>query len=720
MPLKKRRKALRKVLIGFGIVILLVAGFFTWEYLKVQWAKEVVTDAVITTTDSLYTITYDSLFLDEIGGSAFLKNIHISPDTAMVRQLSYEQLPSLLMDVRIQSIKVTGVKTQEALAGKSMVGDTVIINHPQIIMYTIKPLAKNTKIELEAAEIYQNILGKLQLIKVGYVLIDSINISSVDLNTGDKNFDFLDGNIQLTGVLIDSAHFEDTTRTLFCRSASFTVDSFFSYSHNRKELSIKNVAFSGEMKTLVFDEIALDRFSNDTGKGSPLLIAEALKFGGVNTDSIVKHKNLLVDTIQCSKIKVYEPPAGSLDGITNDNSKKEMDSTGFRNVYSIDLGYLHFGRVEFIPARKSNFELGNITLTIHDMKADKVLKVQKNPLKYSEEVEAGIESVYFLSKDKKYRFGADDLKFNSKQKTLSISEAYSKPLLGEDAFANSYSYQKDRFEVGMQDIVLKGILMETVFDGKLMASELNIQHTTAYISRDLNKPLEKKSKVGNYPSQLIVDLDFPINIEKANLPNVLVQYREKQVESQKKGTITFENSTIQITNITNIENEIEKNNRMAIDFRSSVLGKIPLKGNFTFILGSSSGRFTAVGHTQEPFDAAVFNKIAEPMALIHIRSGDIRSIDFDLKGNDHSARGKLTMKYNDLKVNVLKKEEGTPDLEKKGLVTFFANLVVQNSNPRNGELYIAFPEYERNIYKSFFNLVWKTILTGMKATVGLP
>jgi hypothetical protein len=29
-------------------------------------------------------------------------------------------------------------------------------------------------------------------------------------------------------------------------------------------------------------------------------------------------------------------------------------------------------------------------------------------------------------------------------------------------------------------------------------------------------------------------------------------------------------------------------------------------------------------------------------------------------------------------------------------------------------------EYDRNVYKSFFNLVWKTIFTGMKETLGVP
>jgi hypothetical protein len=49
-----------------------------------------------------------------------------------------------------------------------------------------------------------------------------------------------------------------------------------------------------------------------------------------------------------------------------------------------------------------------------------------------------------------------------------------------------------------------------------------------------------------------------------------------------------------------------------------------------------------------------------------------------------------------------------------------ANFLVQNNNPGSSGLRKVNAKYERNIYKSFFNLVWKTIFAGMKETVGIP
>lgn len=197
MILPKITRARRQILIVAGILILFGAGYFVWQHYKYKLANHVITDAVSTSTDSLYTISYDSLHLDEVTGRGFLTNIRIKPDTARVRRLSGNDRPSVLLDVTIHSITVTGVNSMEALAGKRMVADSVIIHRPEITLYTVRPMEKNTQIELEAGEVYQQILGNLSLIKVGYVLIDSINVSSYDFYKGSKGFDFLNGNIQL-------------------------------------------------------------------------------------------------------------------------------------------------------------------------------------------------------------------------------------------------------------------------------------------------------------------------------------------------------------------------------------------------------------------------------------------------------------------------------------------------------------------------------------------
>jgi hypothetical protein len=677
-----------------------------------------VESTVADQTDSLYTIKYDSLFFDEVTGNASMKNIRIAPNMAHIKKIAVENLPDILLDVSIRSLVVRGVKTAKALQGSQIEGDSVIIDDPQITLYSIRPLQKTTKIQSEADIVYRQILGKLDLIKVGYVFINNVNVKGMDFFSKDKNFDFINGKLLLEDVLIDSAHNLDTNRILFCRQAAFTVDSFFSYNHGRKELAVKKVHFMGKQKQLLFDDISINRFGDDSSAGIRLLDAKKLTLNGVNTNEIVKNKNIVVDTILCNHIVLYELPLENLK-TTEIKPSKQADSTGFENVYGVYMKHLHFPKVTFVPFAKSNFSLGNIAIKINDVKASQVKKLELHPMNFTKEAEVAVDRFSLKSEDGRYNYLLNNISINSLQKQLEVSSFHIEPYTTEKEFARRAHFQNDRFDIKMAGIVLKNIDMNGLLDKRIEASQLVIDKMKATISRDLHKPLEKKSRVGNYLSQLIQKLDQPVNISRTRINDAFIEYRENEKISDSVGVVNFQNSKLSLSNMTNIPSAIQKNNELDLSFNTKVFGSIPLKGNFKFILNSPDGNFSASGHTKG-FDALILNRVSIPMALINIRKGKINSIDFHFTGNNTSASGQFTMKYEKLKVDVLKRDENTKEIKKRGIASLAANLVVENNNPDSKGLRTVTPQYDRNIYKSFFNLVWKTVFTGMKETVGMP
>ena len=287
------------------------------------------------------------------------------------------------------------------------------------------------------------------------------------------------------------------------------------------------------------------------------------------------------------------------------------------------------------------------------------------------------------------------------------------------AFANKAHFQKDRYDVDLKGIVLNNIDMKNLIGKKIVASDLRINNTSAKIYRDLKKPLRMKSKVGNYPPQMLKKLSIPVNIAHILLPDVFIQYTEHEKVSDSSGVATFDHSSINISNITNQKEAIEKNNVTTVSFDTKLLNEIPIKGTFKFFLNGNGGNFKVDGHVAS-FDALLLNKVSVPMALMRLNTGNINSIDFNFTGNDTSAAGDFVMKYDDLKVDVLKRDKDSKEIKKKGITSLLANVIVKNKNPDNGELRKEAPHFDRDIHKSFFNLVWKTIFTGMKKTVGLP
>lgn len=709
----------KKLLIVLGCILLVViAGYFVWQKYKYKIVEYKVSAKVSEKTDGLYKIRYDDLTFDEITGNASIKNIRIIPDTNLAKTLNVENMPDILLDATIGSLTVKGAKTAKALLGREMVGDSVIIDDAQITMYSLNPLQKGTKIESQADIVYKEILGKLNLIKVGFVFVNNVNVQGISLATKEKNFDFINGKFLLEDVLIDSSHNLDSNRILFCKQAAFTVDSFFSYNNGRKELSVRNVNFLGKERTILFDEISLDRFPDDSGKGTRLLDAKTLRLSGVNTNEVIKNKNIVVDTILCKTIIAYELPVEDLK--SKKEKKPAADTTGFRNVYSIAMQHLNFPKVTFVPFAESNLSLGNLAIKVNGVAADRIVELETHPADFSKEVDVALDKLSIKSKDGLYHYKMQDIALNSLRQQLNINSFSIVPFASEKQFAAKSEFQKDRYEVTMTGIALKNIQMNNLIAKKLLASDLVIDKIDAKIYRDLHKPLEQKSRVGNYPSQILQALNLPVNVGKATLSNAHIEYRENETASDSIGMISFTDSKLTITNITNIPEAIRKNGQLNITFDARALGLIPLTGNFKFLYSNiDQGNFVVNGSVGA-FDALDLNKVSVPMALLRLNTGKINSLDFHFKGNNTGAEGDFTMKYEDLKVDILKRDKTTNEVKKRGLASLAANVIVKNNNPDSRGLRQVSPSYKRNIYKSFFNLVWKTLFTGMKETVGIP
>ena len=711
-----RKISSKTILIISGVLIALAIVVFVWQNNKYKIVRDTLKTSVSKKTDGLYSVKYDSLSFDEVTGFATLKNVSITPDTIRVKQMNAEDQPNFLFDIQIKSISVSGVKTAKALIGKELVGDSVILDHPLITIYNLKSVKKDTKINEQTEEFYKQVLGNVGLIKVNTVLVNNVNINGIDFTSKEKIFDAVNANLQLEGLAIDSVTNLDTNRILFSKQLAFTMDTFYSYNNNRKELIVKKIAFAGKYNTLLFDEINVNRFTNATGNPISFVEAKLLKLSGVNTNEIIKNKNLVVDTILCKQITYFEAP------VEKDNKKEKVaknDSTGFANVYSIAMKHLDFADVKVIPVTKSNYTVGNISIEINGVKADNVRQLTTKPTTYSDEISIATNRISLKSKDNKYNYNFSNVLVNSKSKELKIDRFNIVPYLGEKQFAAREKFQQDRYDVSLSGITLKGIEMDNLLNNKIESSELVINNTTAKIYRDLQKPLNKVNKVGNYPSQVVQKLDMPINLRKVTLLNALVEYKEKEIKSDSTGVVSFTNTRLDISNITNIPAAIKENNEMNIVFSANALGSIPFKGNFKFLLNSTNGEFSTNGHLSG-FDAQKLNKVSIPMALVKIKSGKINSIDFHFTGNNTGAKGSFVMKYEDFKVDVLKIDKNSKDVKKKGLLSFVANTLVINNNPQNGKLREESPSFERDIYKSFFNLIWKTIFTGLKSTVGIP
>ena len=153
-----------------------------------------------------------------------------------------------------------------------------------------------------------------------------------------------------------------------------------------------------------------------------------------------------------------------------------------------------------------------------------------------------------------------------------------------------------------------------------------------------------------------------------------------------------------------------------VNIQSQFMGA-PLNANFTLMLGDPGGNFSISG-TGGSIPGTSLNVLSEPMGPVRIRQGDLQKLDFKLKGDNTHATGALTLLYSDLKLDLLE-QGGDGSFNKKRFTSILANKMIDDANPLEGEaVRTAGVNHQRDVTRSFYNLIWKSLLSGINATIG--
>ena len=93
--------------------------------------------------------------------------------------------------------------------------------------------------------------------------------------------------------------------------------------------------------------------------------------------------------------------------------------------------------------------------------------------------------------------------------------------------------------------------------------------------------------------------------------------------------------------------------------------------------------------------------------------GEVNDLYFNFRGNPVQASGDLGIDYENFKIEVLKKGSS----EKKGFMSFLANLAVKKNSKKNGSTEKHVDAVERDPTKSFWNYFWVCIEAGLRKSI---
>jgi hypothetical protein len=390
-------------------------------------------------------------------------------------------------------------------------------------------------------------------------------------------------------------------------------------------------------------------------------------------------------------------------------------------IHTVDFKNASFKYVNNNGERPEIDAIENLNVTLKDWLIDANSANDESRIYLLKDVVINLNNYSYSTPDSLYYIKFNRLDFSSSSGILNVKNFNVEPRYSEREFGSDLGYAKDRYSMQISDIGFTGINLPLyILKHELFAKEMSIANGSLAVVNNNTLPRKVENKMGQYPHQLLQKAQNKLSIEKLSIKNVDISYAEFDKDGQNKGIVTFDRTWGTISNVTNDEKVKAKNHFMEADLSSSLMGSGKLDVNFKFDLTAKNGDFSYSGSLIN-MEGKALNRITRPLGLVKFNSGYINKLEFDIHANDHLAKGEVTFAYKDLSVSLLKKAKGEDRLVKQGLMSFLANaLIIRSDNPdANGVLIKAPVLRERVETASFFNFIWKTLLQGVKYSVGL-
>ena len=278
------------------------------------------------------------------------------------------------------------------------------------------------------------------------------------------------------------------------------------------------------------------------------------------------------------------------------------------------------------------------------------------------------------------------------------------PKYNKAEFDRRISVEKDRFELKVNSINMQGFDWKYKNDSlQLISAITKISGANFKIYR--NKLLPDDTRIKPLYSQMIRELGAKIKFDSIYIEDAQIEYEEKVDVSRPPGKVGFYNLRGEVVNISNMGMKLNDFPKTKIWVETWYMNEANLTLNWEFDVRNLQDEFNVSGNLAS-ISAEAMNSFLTPAINVEVE-GEIESLYFNFQGNKNVATGDMRLKYNNFKVEVLKKD-GT---EKNKFLSGIANLIVKKkANSKNMEQKNV--EAIRDRTKSFWNYLWLFIRNG--------
>lgn len=440
-------------------------------------------------------------------------------------------------------------------------------------------------------------------------------------------------------------------------------------------------------------------------------------------------KKLQMDSVNIEQPELY---VSNKNQPYNDTVNKENP----QNFYPLIKKAFKQVEIKGIALTKGNFTLinrndkevkrtalNNLNIDVKEVFIDSLSGKDQSRFYNSKSTVFNLGNYKLATPDSLYYLTVKNVSFSSMQRLLLFDQIALVPRYSKAAFYQKVKVAKDRFALQFKTFSVNDIdLQKLINQQKIFSTSAEIRDARIEVYNNKTFPPEKNEKLrwDNFPHQELQQLAIKLKIDTLNLKNFDVFYAETENDSRLTGGISFNRITGQIFNVTNDSLSKARNHFAAANLKAHFLNTAVLQTNFKLDLTDKKGAFSCTG-TLGALQAEKINQASVPLGMTRIKSGSIQKLNFTVNADNYNATGKMQLYYQNLEIELLKKEQGENNFQKKGFISALANtFIVKDANPdasgnfRTGEIKLS-----RKIDMSFFSFLWQSLFTGIKSSAGL-
>jgi hypothetical protein len=288
-------------------------------------------------------------------------------------------------------------------------------------------------------------------------------------------------------------------------------------------------------------------------------------------------------------------------------------------------------------------------------------------------------------------------------------------------FSRKLGYQSDRIMLQIPRVNLTQIdLRKLISDREFRAEKVSLEGLNFESYRDKRVPFPDWQRPP-MPTQVVSSIKFPLCIDTVVLTNGFATYEEQL--GDEPGRIFFDRLNAMVTGLSNVTKPLippgSDSNSLDLYGTTRLMGKAPMEIRMNFQKGHPRDTFN-VHATIGELDLTTINPMLSKLVPASIEHGIAPNTEIvQINGNKTSAEGVMNFKYNNLAIRLHQTKPGTWNMIEQSLLSELVNLLLADNNPNDdGKMKQGVIYFERDTTKGFFNFVWKSVLSGIKSSVG--